>query len=197
MGLNHIIINKTLKFIQNNSNYSDSEYSQIEYGLEGVYLTFSKTIIILLIGIIFNYLDIVLLTLLFFNILRFFAFGLHTKRSWHCLILSILQFNVLPFLLLHISINNYIILFIAIFTFISFLLFAPSDTEKRPLTNRKKRVIRKVLAIISAFIFFIIIYFFDFLKVPILCSLLIESLMINPICYKILNLPYKNYKNQA
>lgn len=195
--LNSLIIHKTLKFIQNNSNYSSSEYNKIEYGLEGIYLTVSKIIIILFIGSFFHYLDTVLFTLLFFNILRFFAFGLHAKKSWHCLVLSILQFNVLPYLLLHVSISNSMIIFVFIFTLISFLLFAPSDTLKRPLTNKRKRIIRKVLSICSLFILLIVMYFFNYLKIPILCSYLIESLMINPISYHLLGLPYNNYKNKA
>lgn len=195
--LNQIVIRKTLKFIRNNSDYSPGDYNRIEYGLEGVYLTFSKTIIVFLLGIIFHYFDTVLLTLIFFNLLRFFAFGLHAKESWQCLLLSILQFNILPYLFLYISINTYWIYSIFIFSFISFLLFAPSDTIKRPLTNKKKRVIRKVLSIISLFVLFTILYFYDFFKVPILCACLIESLMINPLIYRILGLPYNNYKNKA
>ena len=195
--MNQAIINKTLKFIQKNSNFSEEEYNRIEYGLEGVYLTISKIIVIVFIGIVFHYLDVVLLTLLFFNILRFFAFGLHAKKSWHCLILSILQFNILPFIFLHITINSHIIIFISIFAFISFLLFAPSDTVKRPLTNKKKRIIRKILSIVSLFAFLVVLHYFVFLKVPILCSLFIESLMINPLSYRLLGLPYNNYKRQA
>lgn len=195
--MNQVIVQKTLQFIRNNSNYTSFEYDQIEYGLEGVYLTFSKVIIILLIGYFFHYIDVIILTLLFFNILRFFAFGLHAKKSWHCLVLSILQFNVIPYLLLHMKINNYLVIFIFIFSFISFLLFAPSDTVKRPLTNRRKRFMRKILAICSLFILFSIMYYFDYFEVPILCACLIESLMINPISYHLLGLPYRNYKRVA
>ena len=195
--LNQTFISKTLNFIEKNSNYSQDKYNQIEYGLEGIYLTITKIFVVLAIGIIFNYLDTVLLNLLFFNILRFFAFGLHAKKSWHCLLLSILQFNVLPFLLLHITINSYIVILISIFAFVSFALFAPSDTQKRPLTNKHKRILRKILSIISLFILFILLKLFSFLQVPILCAFIIESLMINPLCYKLLGLTYHNYKKKA
>lgn len=195
--LNQILIHKTLDFINHNSEYSEEELIRIEYGLEGVYLTISKVIVILVIGIIFHYIDTILLTLLFFNILRFFAFGLHAKKSWHCLVLSILQFNLLPFIFLHIEINPFIIVVISIFTFLSFLCFAPSDTVKRPLTNKRKRIIRKILSLISFISFLILLYFIPFLKVPILCAFIIESVMINPIAYKLLGLPYNNYKKRA
>ena len=60
-------VNNALKFVQNNENYSEYELLKIIYGLEGIFLTITKVIIILLIGVIFKYLDVVLLTLLFFN----------------------------------------------------------------------------------------------------------------------------------
>lgn len=195
--MNQLFINKTMNFIQNNSQHSKEDLNKIKYGLEGVYLTLSKTIIVLIIGILFHYLDTVLLTLLFFNILRFFAFGLHAKKSIHCLILSLFHFNILPFLFLNIQINKTIFIGIILFTILSFLCFAPSDTVKRPLTNKRKRIIRKILSIISIFLLLLIAHYFPIFKVPIVCAFIIESMMINPISYHILGLPYNNYKNVA
>lgn len=192
--MNNFILNQTLNFVKNNTNYDEKELLKIKYGLEGIYLTITKIVIILIISIIFNYLETVVITLLFFNILRFFAFGLHAKKSWQCLILSILQFNVLPYLFLKINIKLSLILIISIIALISFILFAPSDTEKRPLTNKKKRIIRKICSIISAICFFFIAIYFKDLRAPISSSLLIESIMVNPLSYKLLGLSYNNYK---
>lgn len=193
--MSSFIVNKTLDFIKNYSNYSNKDLNKIKYGIEGVYLTISKIIIIILIGIIFNYLDIVIITLIFFNILRFFAFGLHASKSWQCLILSIIEFNILPYILNNIAVNNIHIIIFGLISFLSFLLFAPSDTEKRPLTNKRKRIIRKVCSLLICILFIFTSYKLIFLRVPILTSLIIESLMINPFIYKILGLKYNNYKN--
>lgn len=195
--MNDLLLNKALQFIESNTNYSKDEMIKVQYGLEGVYLTISKVLVIFLIGFLFHYLDVILLTLLFFNFLRFFAFGLHAKKSIHCLILSIFNFNILPFIMMHITIHSYLVIAIFLFSFFSFLLFSPSDTIKRPLTNQKKRFIRKVVSLIMLLILFIAIHYFQFLKVPILCASFIESVMINPISYHILGLPYGNYKKKA
>ena len=192
--MSSFIINMSLDFIKNYSNYSNKDLNKIKYGVEGIYLTVTKILIIILLGIIFRYLSIVILTVLFFNVLRFFAFGLHAKKSWHCLILSILSFNVLPYILNYLTINNTLITIIGFISLISFLFFAPSDTEKRPLKNRKKRIIRKIISVFVGIIFIIVSFYISYLRVPILCSLLIESFMINPVCYKLLGLKYKNYK---
>ena len=194
--MSHYFIQKTLLFIQNNTNYNKKELLKIQYGIEGVFLTLFKVFFILLIGVIFHYFPIVFITILFFNILRFFAFGLHAKKSSHCLILSLIEFNLLPYLLLRVSISSFMIWMISIITLISFLLFAPADTEKRPLTNPKKRNIRKILSIVSFFIMLIIAYHIKYLQVPILAAFLIEDFSINPLSYKLLGLSYNNYKNQ-
>lgn len=194
--MSHYFIQKTLLFIQNNTNYNKKELLKIQYGIEGVFLTLFKLFFILLIGVIFHYFPIVFITILFFNILRFFAFGLHAKKSSHCLILSLIEFNLLPYLLLRVSISSFMIWMISIITLISFLLFAPADTEKRPLTNPKKRNIRKILSIVSFFIMLIIAYHIKYLQIPIMAAFLIEDFSINPLSYRMLGLSYNNYKNQ-
>ena len=78
--MSNYLINFTLKFIKNNSNYSDEEMLKIQYGMEGILLTVTKMIVVIIIGLIFKFLNVLLLTLIFFNILRFFAFGLHAKK---------------------------------------------------------------------------------------------------------------------
>lgn len=195
--MNGLLLNRALQFIKANTNYSNDEMIKVQYGLEGVFLTISKVLVVFLIGFLFHYLDVIILTLLFFNFLRFFAFGLHAKKSIHCLILSILNFNILPFIMIHITIHSYLIIVVFAFSFFSFLFFAPSDTVKRPLTSQRKRMIRKICSLIVLIILFIVIYYFNYLKVPILCASFIESIMINPISYHILGLPYGNYKNKA
>jgi accessory gene regulator B len=192
--LQDVIVDKALDFINKNTKYDENELKKIRYGLEGIYLTITKIIIVLVIGVFFHTLDSVLLTLLFFNILRFFAFGLHAKKSYQCLILSIIQFNILPLLFNYLFNNTLAIYIVFVIALLSFILFAPSDTVKRPLRNKKKRIIRKILVIITSFIYIYVAFNFINIRSAILSSLIIESFMINPLSYKLLGLPYNNYK---
>ena len=192
--MNNFLVNKSINFIKKHSESDSLDIDKIKYGIEGLYLTISKIIIVFLISIIFGCFDTVLLTIIFFNILRFFGFGLHAKGSLECLIISIFNFNILPILLIKFSINDFIYTIIYIIIFFSYILFAPSDTEKRPLVNKKKRIIRKVGIIICSFLFIIISFKYVYFKVPITASLIIEFFMINPLSYYILGLKYNNYK---
>ena len=76
------------------------------------------------------------------------------------------------------------------------MIFAPADTEKRPLLNKKKRNIYKIITIIFVITFIVLILFLENIKITqtLMFALLIEAALTNPITYKIFRLPYNNYK---
>ena len=68
--------------------YNDDKLEEISYGLEALYITFTKTIVIFGISLVLNIFKEVLCILLCYNIIRTTAFGMHAKKSWHCYIIS-------------------------------------------------------------------------------------------------------------
>ena len=88
---------------------------------------------------------------------------------------------------------------ISILCFIDYLLFAPADTIKRPLTNAKKRKYRKIASCIVALIYIALIFIIKdrLLSNIILTALVIEGILINPYMYKLLGMPYDNYKKSV
>ena len=178
-------------------NYNNDKIDEIMYGVEGIYLTITKMIIIFSIAIILGIFKELIILLLFFNFIRLFAFGMHADKSIICLIFSGMIFIGSAFLCKYIVLNKTILytLYLIAITIIS--IYAPADTIKRPLIKKKKRIIYKVLSIFVTLIFFIISLFIknNFLINCLIFSLLIECLLILPITYKIFHLPYRNYKN--
>lgn len=170
---------------------------KLKFGLEGLYLTITKAFIILFISFLLGILTETLIVLVFFNILRFTGFGFHAKKSNQCLILSIILFSFLPYLFSNFSINTWIQIVLIILVFSTFLLYAPADTEKRPLPNKKKRIIRKVCTLITASLYIGIIFIINnkYLSNILLCSLIIEAIMVHPLTYRLFRQPYRNYKN--
>ena len=154
------ILDKCIFFLQKYNNYSKKDIQKLRYGLEGIYLTITKMIFILLLSLIFGILKEVVLVFIFFNILRFFGFGFHAEKSSECLIMSTINFVLLPLLLLNVSFSTTVDLIISIFCIIIFLLFAPADTVKRPLVNKKKRITRKILTVCTGIIYLILIVIF-------------------------------------
>ena len=81
-------------------NYNDDELEMVKYGLEGLYLTITKLVVIIGMSLLLKIFWEVISILLLFNIIRYFGFGIHAKRSIECLITSLIFFIGIPYLLL-------------------------------------------------------------------------------------------------
>ena len=77
-----------------------------------------------------------------------------------------------------------------------YLLFAPADTKKRPLPNKKKRTIRKYITIIVGCIYTLAIILLDsnYWTNIFLSVLIVQAIVISPITYWLFGQPYNNYK---
>jgi len=195
--MKELFLNKSISFLNKYYDYSDLDIMKLKYGLEGIYLTLTKTVFIILIAIVLNILKEVLAVIVLYNIIRYTGFGFHAEKSYQCLILSTINFIAIPFFFLNISLNNIVILIICLICISNYLLFAPADTIKRPLPNKKKRLIRKCLTVSIGIIYSISIFIINnhtFTSL-ILSSLVIQMIVINPLTYKLFKQPYNNYKN--
>ena len=87
-------LNSCINFITKYNNYTEKDIKKLRYGLEGIYLTLTKTIIIILLSLIFKIFFEVITIIILFNIIRYFGFGFHAEKSWQCLLMSIyITFN--------------------------------------------------------------------------------------------------------
>ena len=177
--------------------YDQDKLDETSYGLEALYITFTKTIVILGISIALNIVKEVICILLFYNIIRSTAFGMHAKKSWHCYIISGILFIGTAYICKYINIDIYVKYIISIISFISIIKYAPADTYKRPLINKYKRKKYKIITIITSMIYLILIIIFkNNIISSFLCFGLFDaSLMIHPFVYRMFQLPYGNYRN--
>lgn len=191
-----LIINQAMMKIKNNTSYDNKKLLEIKYGLSSLYLTITKVMVILGINLIIDTFKECLLFLLMFSILRLTCFGVHTKKSYQCWIASIIIFTLVPYLIKNCVFNINIIYVISLISFVNICLFAPADTEKRPLINKRKRVIFKIVSVISSLIYVIIIFLLQNTYVTSLLfySLVIDAIVINPVTYKLFGVKYKNYR---
>lgn len=190
-----IIMNKIMNYIIKNGNYSKNELLEIEYGLTGIYLTISKMIIIFILAYFIGIFKEMIIYMILFNIIRTTAFGLHATKSWICLISSTIIFIGIPLLCKNIELNLYIKLIVGIISIILMYKNAPADTKKRPIVNKKRRQILKLLSTFISILFVIssIIINNSFISNCLLCAIIVEDCLISPLVYKIFNLPYNNY----
>lgn len=182
---------------KSNPNISEEQVEIIEYGLEGIYLTFSKLIILILLSSILGILWQVILLSIFYNIIRTVAFGLHASKSIHCLIMSLVMFIGGTYICLDV---NFGLIFKAIISVICVCLlfkYAPADTEKRPIISKKRRNTYKFLSTLFGLIytFVIVVYSDNVISMFMLIGMVEAVIMVLPLSYKILDLSYDNYKN--
>lgn len=176
--------------------YSEDTLEEIQYGLEAMYLTITKAVVIFTLAYILGILKESLFLCFAFNLLRLSGFGLHAAKSWMCWLSSSLIFLIIPYGCSVVTINQTVLIVLALICEVNLLLFAPADTEKRPLIHEKKRQRWKFITVTTGIIF---IYFIFSSQNPLiqntlLSAMLIESALVNPFVYKIFKLPYNNYK---
>lgn len=176
--------------------YDEDKLEVINYGLESIYLTFTKIIIIFILAIILKIWKEVLLLLAFYNLIRVSAFGMHAKKSIHCLIISLTLFIGGVYLCRYLVIPFILKVILSIICIILIARYAPADTEKRPIINKKLRRKYKIISVIISGMFAIGIVLLSDKNISnyLLIGMIEATIMLLPITYKIFDLPYDNYK---
>lgn len=187
-------LNSCINFITKYNNYTEKDIKKLRYGLEGLYLTITKCFIIFLISIFFNFFIELLIIVFLYNLLRFFGFGFHAEKSWQCLIISIILFDIIPFIILKLSFNLNIIIICSIVCLIGYLLWAPADTVKRPLKDKKKKLMKKICILLLGIIYMSIAMYFDDFSEYFISAMIIELLLVSPLFYLITRQPFNNGK---
>lgn len=191
------------KFVKNGINFiskyqecDDLKIKRLRYGLEGLYSLILKLLVVIIIAIITHNIKETLLFLLFYSGIRTFSFGLHAKSNLACWITTITIYNIIPLIIRSYTFSNYISYTVLGISFISMILWAPADTPNRPLIRKQQRNKCKILSTIVV-ILYTLIYINNTIQIinnALIYALLIQSIIINPITYKITNTKFNNYK---
>lgn len=189
-------INSSLAFIMKYQECDDLKIKRLKYGLEGIYSTIVKLMVVLIIACITQTIKTTLLFVLFYAGIRTFSFGWHAKSNIACWISSITIYNIIPLLISHLTLPNYIGYFIIGIALISMILWAPADTPRRPLIRKNQRIKAKVISLSITILYLILYSLIDIslVKNALLYALLVQTILINPLTYKITNTQFNNYK---
>lgn len=197
MEMKKKILNHCMSIVKDKyPEYDEDKLEVINYGLESIYLTFTKIIIIFILAIILKIWKEVLLLLAFYNLIRVSAFGMHAKKSIHCLIISLTLFIGGVYLCRYLVIPFILKVILSIICIILIARYAPADTEKRPIINKKLRRKYKIISVIISGMFAIGIVLLSDKNISnyLLIGMIEATIMLLPITYKIFDLPYDNYK---
>ena len=195
--MKEVFINNSMNLIHKYyPDYSEEKLAELKYGLLGLYLMITKSIIIFGIAIYLGIFKELLIFTIIYNILRAPSFGIHASKSWICLVASTSIFILLTYLSLNVTIPINIKLIIGIIGIIFMYKNSPADTAKKPIVSLKRRKIYKTISTLLAIIFVICSLIIDnnFLSNSFILSLVLQNIFISPTTYKIFNEPYDNYK---
>src|SRR5574344_715211 len=191
-----VFADKSMIFLKKYKVYNHREELLIHYGLETLYILITKMIIITIISLFFNITKEMYIFIFFYGLLRIFASGMHLSSSLGCTIFSTITLIGFPYLCKYSYIDiDCRILLIGISICI-FALYSPADTVRKPLLNEEKRIKNKFESSIICYIYLILLFYIktDYILNCITYSLLLQSILIMPITYKIFNQSYNNYK---
>ena len=189
-------IESSLDLIKSKKEVDNLEEKRLRYGLEGFYNTYTKFMVMLILSIILGLWREYLLLILVYSSLRLYGFGIHMETTFQCWVTTVPLYIGSCLIIKHFNFPLQISLLLWLCGFISFLIFAPADTPKRPLIHKEKRVRAKVLSIIILLTYFLIFNAVEsqMIKEVILLGVILESASINPLIYKLFNMQYNNYK---
>ena len=196
--MKEVFINNSMNLIHKYyPNYSEEKLAELKYGLLGLYLMITKSIVIFGIAIYLGIFKELLIFTVIYNILRAPSFGMHASKSWICLVSSATIFILSTYLSANIIIPINIKIIFGIIGIILMHKNSPADTAKKPIISPKRRKIYKTVSTVIAIIFVItsIIIKNDFLSNSFILSLLLQDVIISPTTYRIFGETYDNYKN--
>ena len=191
------IISKSLKIIKkDNPNFSDEKMEILEYGLTGFYMFVSKSIIIFSVAYFLGILKELIIFMLLYSLIRTLSFGMHASSSMVCLIASSLTFLSSTYISKIVVLPLWIKVILGILSILLIFKYSPADTEKRPIVSPKRRKIYKLLSTVIAIVMVIcsVIINHNFIANGLILALVIQSVMISPITYKLAGQQYDNYK---
>ncbi len=191
------IISKSLNIIKkDHPNFSDEKMEILEYGLTGFYMFISKTIIIFLVAYFLGILKELIIFMLIYNMIRLVSFGMHASSSTACLIASSLTFLSVTFICKIITFPLWFKIVFGVLTILYIYKYSPADTEKRPIISPKRRLTYKVLSTIIAVVMVACSLLVNniFVSNSMIFALIIQSVMISPVTYKLAGQQYDNYK---
>lgn len=175
--------------------YTEEEVAIMRYALEGIYLTFTKILVITLIAALLGLFKKYIWFVLLYTPIRSVSFGWHANTTKQCWVVSILAFILIPYTFSIITINRITKIILLTFSIFIFALYSPADTKKRPIVNKKRRLMFKVVSLIIIFVYsYYALNNSNLISNLMLASLLYQSMLINPLIYKISHQEFNNFK---
>lgn len=184
-------------FIKYNLPYKSNDELEIaRYGITLFLMELYKFPIVFGLAFYLGIFKYCFLTYILFSILRSQSHGLHLSNGKQCLFYSTISIFSIVYFSKFFLLSLIFKLLISVITLYSIYRYAPADTEKKPILNPIIRKNKKTSSFLIAFFYiFFSFTFSDYVITNIFfLTLILLSIVINPLTYKLLNRRYNNYE---
>ncbi|EDS77878.1 accessory gene regulator B superfamily [Clostridium botulinum C str. Eklund] len=179
-------------------NKTEEDLQIIKYGVELLFMNFTKLPIILVVGYILNIFKFTVYAMVIFAFIRRFAAGIHARKSYTCLASTMLVIFGAIYLSLNFKLSIILKAFIFCVCFIVYFKYSPADTEEKPYLDELLRKKLKIKSLVVLTLYFLLSLIFNeniFISNILIHFIWIEGVLILPLTYKIFNRRYNNYEN--
>ena len=187
--------NKIVDYIKKYKSFITAEDEEIlRYGIQIYYFNISKLLILFVASIILDIFKETCTVFILIAVLKRFAYGFHADTFRSCMAITFMNIFGIVYLS-RLFFIPMIKIMLAIISLILFALYAPADTEERPLVDSRKRLKLKIKTVSIAGLYFVLSFFTD----EVLSNMLILSLIFIgfntcPVMYILFKKENKNYE---
>lgn len=184
----------TKAIAENVDGFSEDKLAEINYGIAVFITNGYKNALLFVLALVLGVLKYFLIAFFCFGILRTFAAGIHAKREWTCLPTSLAIYFGIIYVAIYLQFNITVTTLIFCFCFIIMLLYAPADTEEKPIASKSRRVKLKLLSCIATIVLYLVSihYIGTTISHIITLSAVVECVLIMPVSYKLTGNTYDN-----
>ena len=174
----------------------DERAEVINYGLQNIIGEIPKIFLLFILGFALGVGELTFISFLVILPFRTFAGGFHLKTHIGCIVGTAIMYcgNALlsKYIIMEPIIKYIAIASIWIFGMIMVKLYAPADTENVPILRKKDRKLKQIMSYVALTISLIIAIFIKNSQISnlIIFGMLIESLSITRLAYKLTNNKY-------
>ncbi len=194
--MKNAFVNSSLNYLIKHNACNDKQVNIFRYTLESLYSLVTKTCVVLILAFFLKTFSITLTMLLLYSVLRGFAFGIHATKNLYCWIVTLLTYVIGSLIIKYFTWPMEIIYICYVSGFLALLLWAPADTPARPLLNKRKRLTNKIFSLGLTLIYVLCSFYLNSNNFYNIVSfiLILETICICPLTYKLFKIPYNNYK---
>ena len=194
--MKNAFVNSSLNYLIKHNACNDKQVNIFRYTLESLYSLVTKTCVVLILAFFLKTFSITLTMLLLYSVLRGFAFGIHATKNLYCWIVTLLTYVIGSLIIKYFTWPMEIIYICYVSGFLALLLWAPADTPARPLLNKRKSLTNKIFSLGLTLIYVLCSFYLNSNNFYNIVSfiLILETICICPLTYKLFKIPYNNYK---